>query len=558
MHEQNNPKISATDGKPHFLSVALTIGIENTMPKTSFNPDFQKQYTVCFELLPNLESAIEKDCSLSEWLDRHPERCDHYPFLADLARIEEAGYRLLISLPAVPGRVTHRMVNPALELVPVKWLNLPEFLSDRSVIPEPGDGYVLVLIKPGAKHVEVRKADAGDLLALKLVVEEIDSRTAASEGSVSVGTIDDFLYHAEQRGLIIAPPSRIRRPEDFLKGEIKDPQFFSSPSFTLQWHITQACDLNCRHCYDRSDRREMTLKQAIGVLDDLYDFCGEHHVFGQVSFSGGNPMLYPHFDQLYRQAADRGFMTAVLGNPMPRSRIEKMLSIQNPEFYQVSLEGLKDHNDYIRGPGHFDRTMDFLELLGELKIYRMVMLTLTRDNMDQVVELARRLKGLTELFTFNRLAAVGRGAELSGVPTEKFPDFLAMYMEAAKTNPIMGLKDNFFNLLKRQRGDCSFDGGCAGHGCGAAFNFVALLPDGEVHACRKLPSLIGNIYQNRLNDIYHGPLARQYRAGSAACKDCPIRPVCGACLAVGYGFGRDIFKEPDPYCFIHQRKLFDF
>jgi selenobiotic family peptide radical SAM maturase len=557
MHEQNNPKISATDGKPHFLSVALTIGIENTMPKTSFNPDFQKQYTVCFELLPNLESAIEKDRLLSEMLDQNPDRCGSYPFLADLARIEESKNRLLKSPPGISDSITHRKINPALELIPVKWLNLPEFFSDRSVIPKPGKDYVLVLIRPGRKHVEVRKADAGDLLALKLVVEEIDSRTAASEGSVSVGTIDDLLYRAEKCGLIVMPPSRIRRPEDFPNGEIKNPEFFSSPSFTLQWHITQACDLNCRHCYDRSDRREMTLKQAIGVLDDLYDFCRVHHVFGQVSFSGGNPMLYPHFDQLYREAADRGFMTAVLGNPMPRIRIEKMLSIQNPEFYQVSLEGLKDHNDYIRGPGHFDRTMDFLKLLGELKIYRMVMLTLTRDNMDQVLELADQLQGLTDLFTFNRLANVGRGAELSAMPPEKFPEFLTRYLDAAKTTPCMGLKDNLFNLLKRQRGSCSLDGGCAGHGCGAAFNFVALLPDGEVHACRKLPSLIGNIYQNRLNDIYHGPLARQYRAGSAACKDCPIRPVCGACLAVGYGFGRNIFKEPDPYCFIHQQILSD-
>jgi selenobiotic family peptide radical SAM maturase len=527
------------------------------MPKSCFNSDSQKQYPVCFELLPHLKAELPNNQLLSDMLDQYPERCGSYAFLPDLARIEESGYRLLTSPPSVPDSLMHRIVNPALELIPVKWLNLPEFLSNRDVVPEPGENYVLVLIRPGKKKVEIRKAGAGDFLALKIVVEEIHPRKAASEGGVSVGTIDDLLYRAEQRGLIVVPPSRIRRPENFPKGDIKDPDFLSSPSFTLQWHITQACDLNCRHCYDRSDRQEMTLKQAIGVLDDLYDFCQGHHVFGQVSFSGGNPLLYPHFDQLYREAADRGFMTAVLGNPMPRGRIEKILSVQKPEFYQVSLEGLKDHNDYIRGQGHFDRTIDFLKLMGQLKIYRMVMLTLTRDNMDQVIELAGRLHGLTDLFTFNRMAPVGRGAELSTAPPEKFPEFLARYLDAAKTNPCMGLKDNMFNLLQWQAGSCSLDGGCAGHGCGAAFNFVALLPDGEVHACRKLPSLIGNIYQNRLSDIYHSSSARRYRAGSSACRDCPVRPVCGACLAVGYGFGRDIFNEPDPYCFRYQEKLSD-
>ncbi len=499
--------------------------------------------------MPHLENKWQKDRPLSDMLRENPEMCDHYPFLADLARIEEAVYRLLKSPPQIPVPLLRRMVNPALELIPLNWLNLPEFLSDRSVVPKPGKNYVLVLIKPGENHVEIRNAMARDLLALKIIVEDIHPRNAASEGGVSAGAIDDLLYRSQQQGLIMVPPSKIRRSEDFPKGEIKDLEFFSSPTFTLQWHLTQVCDLNCRHCYDRSDRQEMNLNQAIGILDDLYDFCREHHVFGQVSFSGGNPLLYPHFDQIYREAADRGFMTAVLGNPMPRSRIERMLSVQKPEFYQISIEGLKDHNDYIRGQGHFNRALDFLKLLGELNVYRMVMLTLTRDNLNQVIDLADQLRELTDVFTFNRLAGVGRGAELSAAPPKLYPEFLARYLDAAKTNPCMGLKDNLFNLLRWQHDPRTLDGGCAGYGCGAAFNFMALLPDGEVHACRKLPSFLGNIYHHRLSDIYHNSLSRRYRSGSSVCKDCPIRPVCGACLAVGYGFGRDIFKEPDPYCF---------
>jgi selenobiotic family peptide radical SAM maturase len=516
-----------------------------------FKTGFRDQYPVCFELLPDLENILEEGAVLSEVLGQHPEWCRRHPFLFDLARIEESRHRMLTSPPSLPESVTHPVVNPALELLRVNWQHLPEFLSDRSTIPEPCEGYVLVWMRPGEKRVEVRSAEAGDLLALKIMAEGIEPRKAAAKGGVSVGVIDNVLYRAEQLGLFLAPLPRIRRPAEFPKGEVDDPEYFSSSTFTLQWHITQTCDLDCRHCYDRSDRDVMTLERALGVLDDLYDFCREHHVFGQVSFTGGNPMLYPHFDRLYSEAADRGFMTAVLGNPMPRNRIERMLAVQKPEFYQISLEGLKAHNDFIRGSGHYDRVLGFLKLLGELGVYRMVMLTLTRDNMDQVLKLADRLKGLTELFTFNRLATVGRGAELSAVPFDRFPDFLARYMDAAETNPCMGLKDNLFNLLRWQQGR-SLGGGCAGYGCGAAFNFVAVLPDGEVHACRKMPSLIGNIYRERLNDIYYGDSARGFRAGSKSCRTCPVRPVCGGCPAVSYSFGHDIFNELDPYCFRNQ------
>lgn len=149
---------------------------------------------------------------------------------------------------------------------------------------------------------------------------------------------------------------------------------------------------------------------------------------------------------------------------------------------------------------------------------------------------------------------MGRGAELSAVPIEKYLDFLARYMDTAVTNLCMGFKDNLFNLLRWQQG-LPFGGGCAGYGCGAAFNFVALLPDGEVHACRKMPSLIGNIYQERLNDIYYGSAARRFRAGSKSCSTCPVRPVCGGCPAVSYGFGLDIFNELDPYCFRNNTTL---
>ena len=83
-----------------------------------------------------------------------------------------------------------------------------------------------------------------------------------------------------------------------------------------------------------------------------------------------------------------------------------------------------------------------------------------------------------------------------------------------------------------------------------ALNFVSLLPDGEVHACRKLPSLLGNIFDNSLEEIYHSPLAERFRAGSTACSNCRIRPVCGGCPAVCHGFGLDIHDDLDPYCFI--------
>ena len=136
------------------------------------------------------------------------------------------------------------------------------------------------------------------------------------------------------------------------------------------------------------------------------------HVKGQVSFTGGNPLLHPDFSAIYQAAAHLGFTLAILGNPAPRDRIDELIAIQRPSFFQVSLEGLPEYNDYIRGIGHFERVMNFLDLLRDLDVYSMVMLTLTRDNLEQVIPLGERLRGRADAFYFNRLARVGEGASL--------------------------------------------------------------------------------------------------------------------------------------------------
>lgn len=511
---------------------------------------FQTVYPTISKLFHKAAAVFNGENFLSETLTADTlNSLDAPAYLYDLIKVEEACYHIKTAAQTLPDKVTSRIINPSLQLVQVQWSGLPELIKDVDIHPEKADGFVLAWKTADHLTVHVDQATSHDLLALKMITEAINSRKAAEEGNITIGSIDDILYLAAQKGIILAPESKIVRPNDFPKGTNIDPAFLQTPTFTLQWHVTQTCDLHCRHCYDRSRRAELQLDEGIRILDELYDFCQEHHVFTQITFTGGNPLLYPHFNELYQEAADRGFLTAILGNPSPRKRLDELLVIQKPEFFQVSLEGLPEHNDYIRGNGHFDKTIDFLALLRELDIYSMVMLTLTRSNIDQVLPLAELLRDRVDLFTFNRLAMVGEGAALASVAPDDYPDFLRSFARAAKVNSSMGYKDNLLNILRYGKNAPCF-GGCAGHGCGAAFNFVSLLPDGEMHACRKFPSLIGNLADSSIREIYYGEKANQYRRGSQACLTCSIRPVCGGCLAVGYGFGIDIFNERDPYCFI--------
>lgn len=484
---------------------------------------------------------------------------DHIPlpnFISDLARVEW-GWRHLNENPDTIKEPTQFLaVNPSLSLIPVSWKNLFSFgegtLKASDKTPDPAPTHVMIWRHAGTGSPHIREAEDIDLLALKIVTDDIDPRQAAESGNVKIKDIHSAINRAIGQGLLFSPPSRIHRtsfPVNPAAGYLD--AFTSAETFTLQWHVTQACDLHCKHCYDRSDRSTLKFSDAIRILYDFYEFCRQMNVKGKISFTGGNPLLYPNFLDLYQASADLGFGLAILGNPSPEHQLKRIIEIAKPLYFQISLEGLEDHNDYVRGKGHFKRSLDFLDVLRKLDVFSMVMLTLTRANIDQVLSLGAMLKDRADYFTFNRLSTVGEGAQLSLPLKVDFENFLRTYEAVSANSQLIGIKDNLFNIIREEKNKNPF-GGCTGYGCGAAFNFVALLPDGEVHACRKFPSPLGNIFDTPMLDIYHSEQARKFRKGPEQCKDCRLSLVCRGCLANIYSHGLDIFKDKDPFCFISE------
>ncbi|MRR55543.1 MAG: selenobiotic family peptide radical SAM maturase [Deltaproteobacteria bacterium] len=474
-------------------------------------------------------------------------------FQYDLDQLRKVRARVCSSQLPSHSDFERLCVNPTLEIVSSAWRGLAGLLDRKACTGqqlEPGPELVLVWKSPHDHQTYTEAARPADLAAIKIILEERDRHAAAREADVPVGAIDTAIRQAVSRGLLLSPPSRIRRPDSFSNAAINE-RYLTATVFTLQWHITRECDLNCLHCYDRSARSRVLLADGLKILDQMRAFCLSHYVQGQVSLSGGNPLLHPDFMTLYRAAAERGLATALLANPTSSRQVAEIVAVQMPAYFQVSLEGLEKHNDRIRGAGHFQRTLEFLDILADLKVPSEVMLTLTRENLDQILPLGELLRNRTSSLTFNRLALFGRGAALALPEKDDYVAFLSDYRAAMRDNPVLALKDSLFNCALERENQELF-AGCAGYGCGAAFNFLALLPDGEVHACRKFPSAIGTVVTESLSEIYHSKTAAAYREGSSACQGCAQRAVCRGCPAVTASFGGDPFSDRDPFCFRQQ------
>ncbi len=502
------------------------------------------------------EHAFEKisqslaDQSVADFLNKFSPKLIFPDYIPELMHLENLFFQTKQSDDSIPIYHENLILNPSLKVVQSNWQLAKLFHSDALSVPQNKQEWVLIWRDPKSDLTKIKAADQNELLAIKIIAEDMPLDQVVASGKTTKGQLHETLTQAVQKRILIGPRSKIHRNTDRFQTIDNIPiQLIDSPSFTLQWHITHACDLNCKHCYDRSKRSPLTLNQGKGLLDDLVEFCIDNNVSGHVCFTGGNPFMYPHFFELYQAAADRGFSTSILGNPTPRKKIRRLVQIQKPNYFQTSLEGLPVHNDSIRGKGHFGSVIEFLGVLRDFNIPSTIMLTLTKDNMGQVLNLADRLRGHADLFTFNRLSQTGEGKNLPLPDKKEYAEFLHQYVAAARDNSIIGFKDNLINIVLNENHHNLFSG-CTGFGCGAAFNFIAVLPDGEAHACRKFPSPIGNVISDNLSVIYDSNLAQKYRIGSESCRGCAIHSNCGGCMAITKSYGREIFSQIDPHCFI--------
>jgi len=131
--------------------------------------------------------------------------------------------------------------------------------------------------------------------------------------------------------------------------------------FIIQWHITDRCNLKCRHCYQEgAGSREMPFDRIAAVIQEiaamLKDWGEAYGLEFSPSFTitGGEPFLRPDFFSILKEILQAGFASYVLSNGtmITQERAESLAALGVKEV-QVSLEGPQGVHDGIRGPGSF-------------------------------------------------------------------------------------------------------------------------------------------------------------------------------------------------------------
>ncbi len=325
--------------------------------------------------------------------------------------------------------------------------------------------------------------------------------------------------------------------------------------FYFQWHITDLCNLRCKHCYhDNYKEKGLELSQLIEIGTHLCDAIREWGKIGSFSITGGEPFtrkddVFQLLD-LFENREEVGHVDILTnGTLIDEKIIDNLLQYKKLRRIQLSLEGLKETNDQIRGEGSFDSIVDKIRLLNESGLTTCVMMTIGNHNKSEVFPLAKMMGELgVEAFVLDRFIPEGQSSDLKKwvLTADDIKDiYEKCYVFFQKTlKPRMLLYRTLFCLINP-------DDKHIGAMCSIGNNASTIMPNGDVLPCRRLPLKLGNLLKTSIYDIwYTNPTLWEFRDPSnlkGKCNGCEYIPVCRGCRAIAYAMTGDYFKT-DPQC----------
>ena len=270
----------------------------------------------------------------------------------------------------------------------------------------------------------------------------------------------------------------------------------------LQWHITNSCNLRCKHCYQDDYTQNMNYNEATEWLRQYDDYLKEQKMTGQINLTGGEPLMCPFLLDLIGEIRKRHHGFALLTNgTMIDAAYSKRLAAFKPVFVQVSIDGDEATHNKIRGQGQFQKTIEGIKNLKHSGIRVLVSYTVQKSNVGCIEEAVRICNDLgIDKFWWDRV--VSSDTETLSLSTQEFKktvELMQILREQYKEPDGISFVTNSRSL---QSLDCSSCYRCAA----GQKNLAVWLPNGDVMPCRRLPVVLGNLHYTDFKSIYESKM----------------------------------------------------
>ncbi len=278
------------------------------------------------------------------------------------------------------------------------------------------------------------------------------------------------------------------------------------PLKEIWFHLTDTCNLSCVHCLFAASPSK---KESMG-REQLYDTIAQATSLGchLFYFTGGEPFVYPDFCRIidFVLQQDSAHHVAILTNGLLlQEHFAEFMAMDHERIHlQVSLDGLEEEHDFLRGQNTYSRLCENLQAIEQAGLVFTVSVAVNNDNVGRLDEIARQAHalgaaGLHLIYHFVR----GKGTSAQFVPEVRL---FSQIMKTAQVCEELGLKIDNLEAMKAQvfavpgsRFDLTNMG----------WESLAVAPDGTLYpspalirvdelACGHLDQGLAEVWQNNL------------------------------------------------------------
>lgn len=160
------------------------------------------------------------------------------------------------------------------------------------------------------------------------------------------------------------------------------------PLEEVNMEITNACNLNCIHCYNNAGQKtddELSLEETFRVIDEM-----KRLAVARITLSGGEPLVHPHFLEIAQYIKDHHFEVGLFTNGTFVTRaVARALKELSFLKVSVSVDSLNpDIHDHFRGKkGAWRKTMEGIRNLKAENVTIKPAIAMTRLNLEEVVDM---------------------------------------------------------------------------------------------------------------------------------------------------------------------------
>ena len=163
--------------------------------------------------------------------------------------------------------------------------------------------------------------------------------------------------------------------------------------------LTEVCNLRCKMCFywgetgcfTNSKNEKKPAELELELIEQVVDYLTPSKPL--YSLFGGEPLIYPHFEEVIRMVKNAGSFIDTPTNGTLLSQYAKMLVQTEFDLVRVSIDGPREISNIQRGKGSFERAFAGIEDLyhekqaaGKKKPFIDIIYTITPTNYQYIEE----------------------------------------------------------------------------------------------------------------------------------------------------------------------------